>query len=90
VCSDPQSTPVWGDGNDLGWDWSQAQYDETALNGQLKVNTYFPETDTTSIHGELYGANWIEVKVVPVPAALWLFVSGLLGVIGLARRRPGY
>jgi hypothetical protein len=28
-----------------------------------------------------------EFTVVPVPAALWLFGSGLIGLIGVARRR---
>ena len=28
-----------------------------------------------------------DVTVVPVPAALWLFGSGLIGVVGLARRK---
>lgn len=27
------------------------------------------------------------VQVIPVPAAVWLFGSGLLGLIGVARRR---
>ena len=27
--------------------------------------------------------------VVPVPAAVWLFGSGLIGLIGVARRKPG-
>jgi hypothetical protein len=29
----------------------------------------------------------VEPNVVPVPAALWLFGSGLLGLVGLARRK---
>jgi hypothetical protein len=29
----------------------------------------------------------VEVSAVPVPAAVWLFGSGLLGLIGIARRR---
>jgi len=38
------------------------------------------------------GANVIEVDVqiippVPVPAAVWLFASGLLGLVGIARRK---
>ena len=28
-----------------------------------------------------------EAAVVPVPAAVWLFGSGLLGLVGVARRR---
>ena len=35
------------------------------------------------------GANVIEVdvQIVPVPAAVWLFGSGLLGLVGIARRK---
>lgn len=35
------------------------------------------------------GSSWIasNVGVVPIPAAVWLFGSGLLGLIGLARRK---
>ena len=29
----------------------------------------------------------IDVQVVPVPAAVWLFGSGLIGLVGVARRR---
>ena len=29
----------------------------------------------------------VDVRVVPVPAAVWLFGSGLLGLIGIARRK---
>ena len=30
----------------------------------------------------------LAASVVPVPAAVWLFGSGLLGLIGVSRRRP--
>ena len=30
-----------------------------------------------------------EVQTVPVPAAIWLFGSGLLGLVGIARRKKG-
>jgi hypothetical protein len=29
----------------------------------------------------------MDVQVVPVPAAVWLFGSGLIGLVGLARRK---
>lgn len=29
-----------------------------------------------------------DISAVPVPAAVWLFGSGLLGLVGLARRKP--
>ncbi len=38
-----------------------------------------------------YGYGWAvhsgDVSTVPVPAAVWLFGSGLLGLIGVARRK---
>lgn len=33
------------------------------------------------------GTVGIDVQVVPVPAAVWLFGSGLLGLVGIARRK---
>lgn len=32
------------------------------------------------------GSHLVRVNVIPIPAAVWLFGSGLLGLIGLARR----
>jgi hypothetical protein len=29
----------------------------------------------------------IDVRIVPVPAGVWLFGSGLLGLIGISRRK---
>ncbi len=37
------------------------------------------------------GGSWVQYSLrtpVPVPAALWLFGSGLLGLAGIARRKP--
>jgi hypothetical protein len=31
-----------------------------------------------------------DVSSVPVPAAVWLFGSGLLGLIGIARRKKAF
>lgn len=35
------------------------------------------------------GSTYLTVSAVPIPAAIWLFGSGLLGLIGIARRRAG-
>ena len=48
-----------------------------------------PTYDTTSgnFSGGRVWADWDRVSSVPVPAAAWLFGSGLLGLIGVARRK---
>jgi hypothetical protein len=44
-------------------------------------------TDSTiSNVGFSYGTS-AEITTIPIPAAAWLFVSGLLGLIGIARRK---
>ena len=37
-----------------------------------------------------YGSNFsvTDIKVIPVPAAVWLFASGILGLLGFMRRKP--
>lgn len=42
-----------------------------------------------NIHTSLYPGGEIrgQVQVVPIPAAVWLFGSGLLGLVALARRK---
>ena len=37
--------------------------------------------------GTIASVDAIEFSVVPIPSALWLFGSGLIGLIGLARRK---
>lgn len=43
---------------------------------------------TVSPAGEFTGINFgVELTAVPVPASIWLFGSGLLGLVGIARRK---
>ena len=44
---------------------------------------------TNTLNSGVYGMAVIsgEVSMVPVPAAVWLFGSGLLGLVGVARRK---
>jgi len=41
----------------------------------------------STIEWDLYSDSFAAVTAVPVPAAVWLFGSGLLGLIGVARRK---
>jgi len=43
-----------------------------------------PETESLCIEG-----CFLTGEIVPAPAAVWLFGSGLLGIIGTARRKKG-
>ncbi len=52
------------------------------------------DTSVTLIGANSYAVGFIngtvlevDVQVIPVPAAVWLFGSGLLGLVGIARRR---
>lgn len=57
----------------------------------LTYNAIVPQADPSNFGGVNYGLNLtgtvISTAVVPVPAAVWLFGSGLLGLVGVARRK---
>ena len=57
---------------------------ETAMDPSILVGSRKVFTDL-DVAG-LKDVGW-EVSAVPVPAAVWLFGSGLLGLVGVARRR---
>ncbi len=40
----------------------------------------------SGVHQHQHGGGQPGVSPVPVPPAVWLFVSGLIGVVGIARR----
>lgn len=69
-----------------GWDLLEGNGTNTLqnqltdlLNDGLYINVH-----TTAIRsGEIRG----QIQVVPIPAALWLFGSGFLAVVGIARRK---
>lgn len=61
---------------DGGATW-YADIGNTAVTANSVVLTFATGFDTLQV----------DVRVVPVPAAVWLFGSGLLGLVGVARRR---
>jgi len=78
---------------DPGAAWSSVANGQIILSYDLfsrsPVDALFnPDTDTLS-NGNLLTAS-ASVTVVPLPAAVWLFGSALVGLAGFARRRPAY
>lgn len=62
---------------------------DTWVDAQIQNNlsaTTLQNGETAWIQKKLGGVG-LEVTLVPVPAAVWLFGSGLLGLVGVARRR---
>ena len=52
----------------------------------LYFNLFEGSWDDTRINTGV-GSALVRTSVVPVPAAVWLFGSGLIGLIGVARRK---
>lgn len=83
-----------GNGNTINW----LTTTDTTVNNSLSLYRYYYDA-TVSPATELYGSidintdtgvvsyNAVSVSAVPVPAAVWLFGSGLMGLVGVARRR---
>ena len=53
----------------------------------LTTNTFSKGLNSGIESGRTYWAIVTNATVVPLPAALWLFCTGLLGLLGMARRR---
>lgn len=62
---------------DIGFDNNVSSIDS--------VRFYTDEVDTNSFSGRNFDN--VQIEAVPVPAAVWLFSSGLIGLIGMARRK---
>ena len=84
-----------GNGNTINWNTTT----DTTIDNSLSLYRYFYNPDGSAAT-QLYGAINIDsttgvvsynaasaVSAVPVPAAVWLFGSGLMGMVGVARRR---
>ena len=55
-------------------------------NGVILFNGTYSSISWTSTNENWYGFT-VGTAVIPIPPALWLFGSGLLGLIGIARRK---
>lgn len=72
-------------------DWSGGYVDlliDVGMVGELVQFGYATEATDWAPSAVFYdNLGFAEVSAVPVPAAVWLFGSGLLGLVGVARRR---
>ena len=81
-----------GNGDTINWTTTT----DTTVGSSLALYRYFYDTSLNPVT-QLYGninidattgvVSYNSVSAVPVPAAVWLFGSGLMGLVGVARRR---
>ncbi len=86
------SFTTWAAGNyflSISADFNNA---EDAFGNNQSNSSFFTTEDVlgtafSNFNGGSFTSFDYQVHVVPVPAAVWLFGSGLLGLVGIARRR---
>ena len=73
----------------LGMDWGAGYYGDSNTTLIRSPDTYLIVFDGLDGSGAEISGNTLAVDLapVPVPAAVWLFGSGLLGLVGIARRK---
>ncbi|HSH30285.1 MAG TPA: choice-of-anchor K domain-containing protein [Thiohalobacter sp.] len=62
-------------------------FDGFSRDGGATLETYTSLAEDSATTAEIYATITQQVTPVPVPAAAWLMLSGLLGLIGIARKR---
>lgn len=73
----------------LGIDWGAGYFGDSNATLISSPDTYLIVFDGVDAQGRRISGNTLAVDLapIPVPAAVWLFGSGLLGLAGLARRK---
>lgn len=79
---------TWDDATAMANGWVKESDGSTATPSfsGLWDDVYTSEVRILASRGSVAGIDNYKASVVPVPAAVWLFGSGLMGLIGLARR----
>ena len=95
ISADQPYVNLYENGIDLfslsAWDHPDAAWEQIVnfnYTGQFNVGDTYQLLLVTDGTPTTSGNNWgFNVSTVPLPASVWLFGSGLLGIIGFARRR---
>ncbi len=74
---DLSTSAGWGDTYDVTWNGPMNAQPSSMIIDRLAINS-----DTSSLH-----ISNMTAVATPLPAAAWLFGSGLLGLVGISRRR---
>ncbi|MFK5950218.1 MAG: hypothetical protein QM500_15745 [Methylococcales bacterium] len=68
--------------------WSGTEYaPDNSFAWEFEFNNGNQDRNGKTLGGFAWAVQSGDVSAVPVPAAVWLFVSGFIGLIGLAKRR---
>jgi hypothetical protein len=86
---DGHSFIITGDHPSHGKVWAALAYDYAGDSGSAVADLFnLSEVELFNDgRGDIYGSALIRVSSVPIPATAWLFGSGLLGLVGVARRK---
>ena len=73
----------------LAIDWGAGYFGDSNFSLLSSPDTYLIVFDGLDASGDRISGNTLAVDLapIPVPAAAWLFGTGLLGIVGIARRR---
>jgi hypothetical protein len=73
----------------LGMNWGTGYFGDTNASLTSSPDTYLIVFEGLDGSGGRLSGNTLAVDLapIPIPAAIWLFGSGLLGLVGIARRK---
>lgn len=61
-CGSLESDPIWHDGNDIGWDWSDEHFQQAKDTGQVTQMWWWPRDN--EFREITIGANWVGIEVL--------------------------